>query len=298
MDILGKIVKTVKDTTNSVKSEIQRREEIAYKKERILSRFTILDLKRLCKEHIGTEPKTYYTDPITGDRIKRTLDKDTYINFIRDRVTMENIIDFAGKNKISISDLLAKWQQTENQSASQNTLIQSNTPQTAQITSGENLQLNKSNIQQEKPGATDLNDFDSILNFIKREFHPNPVRDETELENQLVQFLRPKYDNAIQEQVPTPYGRIDLVLFNKYALELKLATNKNNLRDMEGQLRDYKKAYPSLAAIILRVNVDYNDMNYYIGEYAKDDIKSVVIEGQLRSGRKRGGKINFSIYQK
>ena len=64
---------------------------------------------------------------------------------------------------------------------------------------------------------------------------------------------------------------------------------------MEGQLRDYKKAYPNLAAIILRVNLDYNDMNYYIGEYAKDNIKSVVIEGQLRGGRKRGGKINVSI---
>ena len=295
MDILGKIVKTVKDTTNSVKSEIQRREEIAHKKERILSRFTISDLKRLCKEHIGTEPKPYYTNPITEDRIKRTLDKDAYINFIRDKVTLENIINFAGKNKISISDLLAKWQQTENQSASQNMLTQSNIPQTTQITSGENLQQNKSSIQQEKPEVTDLNDFDLILDFIKKEFHPDPVRDETELENQLVQFLRPKYGNAVQEQVPTPYGRIDVVLFNKYALELKLATNKNNLRDMEGQLRDYKKAYSNLAAIILRVNVDYNDMNYYIGEYAKDGIKSVVIEGQLRSGRKRGGKINVSI---
>ena len=295
MDILGKIVKTVKDTTNSVKSEIQRREEIVYKKRRILSRFTILDLKRLCKEHIGTEPKPYYTDPITGDRIKRTLDKDAYINFIRDRVTLENIIDFAGKNKIGISDLLAKWQQTENQSASQNILIQSNIPQTTQVTSGENFQQNKSSIEQEKPEVTDLNDFDFILDFIKKEFHPNPVRDETELENQLVQFLRPRYGNAVQEQVPTPYGRIDVVLLNKYALELKLATNKNNLRDMEGQLRDYKKAYPNLAAIILRVNVDYNDMNYYIGEYAKDEIKSITIEGHLRSGRKRGGKINVSI---
>ena len=295
MDILGKIAKTVKDTTNSVKSEIQRREVIVYKKRRILSRFTILDLKRLCKEHIGTEPKPYYTDPITGNKIKRTLDKDAYINFIRDKATLENIIDFAGKNKISISDLLAKWQQTENQSASQNILIQSNIPQTTQVTSGENFQQNKSSIEQEKPEVTDLNDFDFILDFIKKEFHPNPVRDETELENQLVQFLRPRYGNAVQEQVPTPYGRIDVVLLNKYALELKLATNKNNLRDMEGQLRDYKKAYPNLAAIILRVNVDYNDMNYYIGEYAKDEIKSITIEGQLRSGRKRGGKINVSI---
>ena len=293
MDILGKIIKSVKDTTSSVKNEIQMREEIAYKKERILSRFTISDLKKLCKEHIGTEPKPYYTDPITGNRIKRTLDKDAYIKFIRDRVTLENIIDFAGKNKTGISDLLAEWQQTENQSASQN--ISTNIPQTTQITSGENIQKNKSSVQQEKPEVTDLNDFDSILDFIKNKFHPNPVRDETELENQLVQFLRPKYGDAIQEQVPTPYGKIDLILFNKYALELKLATNKNNLRDMEGQLRDYKKAYPNLAAIILRVNLDYNDMNYYIGEYAKDNIKSVVIEGQLRSGRKRGGKINVSI---
>jgi regulator of sigma D len=218
------------------------------------------------------------------------VDKDVYIDFIKDKVTLENIIDFSSKNKISIYDLLTEWQQAENRSTSKDTTIHSTpTQKTTQITSEENLQQDKISIQ-EKSETTNSDNFVSVLKFIEKEFHPNPVRDETELENQLVQFLRSKYGSAVQEQVPTPYGKIDVVLFNKYALELKLATNKNNLRDMVGQLRDYRKVYPNLAAIILRINIDYNDINYYTNEYAKDGIKSVVIEGQLRSGRKRGGR--------
>jgi hypothetical protein len=283
MGILDKLGETIKNTASSVKAEMQRRKEIAYKKERILSRFTIEDLKKLCKEHIGYEPSPYYENPITGERTKRVVDKDVYIGFIKDKVTLENIIDFASKNKIGISDLLAEWQKTENASI----ISKDTTFQASQTAIVESSQANKT-APQEKSEATGLDEFDAILDFIQKEFRPNPVRDETELENQLVQFLRPKYGGVVQEQVPTPYGRVDIVLFNKYALELKLATNRNNLRDMEGQLRDYKKVYPNLAAIILRVNVNYNDINYYVNEYAKDGIKSVVIEGQLRSGRKRG----------
>ena len=98
-----------------------------------------------------------------------------------------------------------------------------------------------------------------------------------------------------KRQVPFRAGRLDILIDNKHALELKLADSSGNLRSLIGQLMEYKNDYPSLAAIILDVGkLNQQDINYYTQFYEKQGVLTVVLRGDKRGKRGRGN-INIKI---
>ena len=138
--------------------------------------------------------------------------------------------------------------------------------------------------------------FRDILDTIEKQFTVEPVRDEADFESQLFQFLKATYGaGRIERQVPFRVGRLDILIDNKYVLELKLADSPANLRSLTGQLIEYKQEYPNVAAVILDTgSVGTQDIDYYTQLYEKQGASVIVLRGNRRGKRGRGG-ININI---
>ena len=98
----------------------------------------------------------------------------------------------------------------------------------------------------------DENDFEKIINSIKNHFKPEKIKDEEHLESQLVIYLKAKFpDKKISRQV-TIQGNdvLDILIDDKYALELKVPSERSHLRNLGAQLVEYNEHYPDICAII------------------------------------------------
>ena len=93
-----------------------------------------------------------------------------------------------------------------------------------------------------------------VLNLIKRTFTPIQFKEdmkEKELEVQLVQLLTAGFQSYKTEyQVRTRAGIVDIVIDDKFAIELKLATIPN-LQRLIGQAIMYIKDYPRVGVVVL-----------------------------------------------
>ncbi len=129
---------------------------------------------------------------------------------------------------------------------------------------------------------------------IEQGFEPEDVRDENDFEKQLMQFLKIKYPDRIKRQVDTPKGKIDIIIDNRYAIELKIADGKGKLRDLLGQVHSYKKVYSEVAVILLDVGkMSHSEIKEYVDDYENLGVKTIIIEGILR--RKKGKSKQISI---
>lgn len=206
------------------------------------------------------------------------------------RLSLEQIKDFAEKNRIQVWDIINDYKQEMEKiqgtapNITNNPIVESKPIDTPH----EELQQVKTPDFSTKGVNTEFSD---ILNVIQTQFKPEPVRDEKELENQLSQWLKAKYaHDSVQRQVQTSEGKVDIVLFGKYALELKIANTRNVLRDLIGQLRAYRRVYPNLAAVILDVReIEHSVIERHRAEYKADNIESIIVDGTLRKGKGRGG---------
>ena len=282
MGILGDLGKKVADTAKTaytnVSNEYQRRQDIINKKNRILDRFEMKDLKKICKDYGIGEPSPYKTDPIDGKKYKVKIDRYSYISLVMKNLTLEQIKNYTDKNRIRINDILG---QTVD---SQISILQPGQPEKIETRASEDISDDS-----RRPDT-----FQILLSKIEKDFIPEPVRDEKELETQLVQFLRGN-KIELQRQVQTPYGKVDVVIQNDFALELKVVDNKTKLRDLIGQLEDYKKQFKNLAAVLLDIGtVNQSDITEYCNSYAKRGIRSIVLRGSIRTKHGRGN-VNIRI---
>ena len=131
--------------------------------------------------------------------------------------------------------------------------------------------------------------FLDIIETLKNELKPEPCRDERELQGHLKTFLTTKYpEKSVEREVPTKIAegvvsKIDFLIDGKYVIELKLARNKDILRDFIGQLQEYQKVYPQIAALLLFDDTKMNEtqINHYVGEYGNYNIPSIVVNGRI-----------------
>ena len=96
-------------------------------------------------------------------------------------------------------------------------------------------------------------DFKRIINSINEYFIPEPIADEKELQGQLAVFFRTKYpDREVQREVPIGRGsRVDIVIDQRFAFELKVPRNRVTLRDLISQLDEYSETFPKICAVLL-----------------------------------------------
>lgn len=278
MGFWQKVGDSIKDGAKNISDEIKKRQEIAQTKKQILHCYELNDLRKICKNYGIGEPLPYEVNPISGVKEKRTVTREHFINRIMDRLTLDQIQTFSDKNRIKTGNIGKP--------------IISNTP----IRESVQEQPLTSEHDATTPGVERSSEFDAILNTIKNYFEPEDVRDENDFEKQLTQFLKIKYPNRVKRQVETPKGKIDLVIDEKYAIELKIADGKGKLRDLVGQVHSYKKVFNSnVAVILLDVGMmPHSEIKEYIDDYEGLNVKTLVLEGILR--RRKGTSKRTVVY--
>ena len=98
---------------------------------------------------------------------------------------------------------------------------------------------------------------DSIILKLEKNFGPEKVYDEKELQNLLRSFLQQAFPDASVERevrLKNVRGNIDILINGKYAIEVKIPNNRTELRNLSAQLQEYQEEYSNKQT--LHYNVD------------------------------------------
>jgi hypothetical protein len=119
-----------------------------------------------------------------------------------------------------------------------------------------------------------------VLNEL-RNYRTPEVRDEKEFEKGVYSFLTAKFPNfSIERQYPSNRGKVDLVIEKKYAIELKIAESRNQVRSFIGQLKDYHKDFNNIAIVVLDIG-KVETLNEYIQDWKQEGIKVLIMHGSV-----------------
>jgi hypothetical protein len=115
------------------------------------------------------------------------------------------------------------------------------------------------------------------------------VRNEEDFEKQMYQWLSAKNHHISRQVLVKGQRRLDLVINNKIAVELKVADRAKNVQDLIGQVTIYKKEYKHIIAVILDVNKVSNMKEYVelIQNVDPENIAVVLINGNLKRYKKK-----------
>lgn len=281
MGFWQKIGDSIKEGAKNISDDIKKRQEISHTKRQILNRYEMNDLKKICKDYGIGEPLPYEENPINGEKYKRTVTREHFINHVMDRLTLDQIKTFSDKNRIKIWDILKEEKPIVSETSKPEKVKETQEEPEQKVTTIE---------------VKRQSEFDSILESIENDFEPEDVRDENDFEKQLTQFLKIKYPDRIRRQVETPKGKIDLVIDDKYAIELKIADGKGKLRDLVGQAHSYKKIFNNVAVILLDVGkMSRSEIKEYIDDYEGLGVKTLIMEGVLRRRKGKSKQINIKF---
>lgn len=278
MGFFKNIGESLKEAGRNISEEVKRRQEIINTKKQILSRFEMTDLKKICKDYGIGNPAPHEEEMFTGKKHKRTVTREYFINRVMDKLTLDQIKSFSDKRRIKIWDILKDERKA-----------MGTVPQKIQKPIEPEKKITSIEVKRQS-------EFDSILELIEEGFEPEDVRDENDFEKQLTQFLKYKYPERIKRQVSTPKGKIDIVIDNRYAIELKIADGKGKLRDLVGQVQDYKKIHNEVAVILLDVGkMSRSDIKEYVEDYENAGVKTIILEGVLRRRKGKSKQINIKF---
>lgn len=159
------------------KRELSRREYEG--KLFLLSRFAVWQLERICI----SEDISPYVEGKRGPRKARS--KNEFIDLIVDELDLDDVVEYAKKFGVRYQDVLRDLEEFE-----------------AELFS------------EEEVGLQPENEFDEILDLIQREFKPEMMRDEEDLEKQLAMFLKVHLgEDRVERQVNIERGkRIDILI--------------------------------------------------------------------------------------
>ena len=234
---------------NNAKKEEKKR--LRFDLEELLDQYEMKDLKDFCKNYLGTEPPTEREeDKKTGRFREIKPDRHTFVNFVLryyddGQLKANQIKDFSTKRKIVAKSFFG-----------------------------------------EESGAGDEGDFMKIVNAIDDEFDAEKCWDEQHLEDQLMIFLKTKFKNMkIERQQPARSGgRVDILIEGSIVLELKVPSSRDDLRNLGGQLEEYKDDFPYVCAVIAdKHEVDEKHFKTYVEKYkSKYNVPSIVKDVIMR----------------
>lgn len=238
------------------KAEEEEQKRLRFNLEELLDQYMMKDLKDICSNYLGIEPPVEkLEDKKTGKFREIKPDRRTYVNFIlgyydNGELKASQIKDFSTKRKI----------------------------------------VAKSFFGEESEQAGDEGEFRSIINSIRDEFTAENILNEQHLEDQLMIHLRAKFPNKkIERQQQSPADeRVDILIEGKYVLELKVPKSKNDLMGLAQQLKEYKRSFPYVCAVIADITREEEiklaqHIKHYTEEYMADySVPSIVKDVIMR----------------
>ena len=200
--------------------EIKKREEYERSKIPFKNLFTHLDiddLKQICEKVYGILPaeeeKVRDRNSDTGYQYYPIeMHRGVYENFIFEHIKFDQLKNFVIKNKM----------------------------------------ISPSHFADDPKIVGIFNEFEHIINSIQKEFIPEKFIDEKELQAQLAIFLKTKFpDMKIEREIITKRGdKLDIVVDDKYVVEVKIPENRTHLRNLSAQIEEYIEQYPNLCVVI------------------------------------------------
>jgi len=144
----------------------------------------------------------------------------------------------------------------------------------------EELDRFKAQLEAKKAVTKTESQVENIIQAL-REFKPEPVRDEEDLEKQLYQYLKAKFPRVpIKRQVKLGDYRIDMQI-GPCGIELKIPKSSTHLQRLIGQIRDYGEYLDCMAVLILDTG-KVRDLSSYTQRLEEMGIIPVAIEGKLK----------------
>jgi len=283
---------------NSIRDWNDRRKEDEYERERrkeelrkertkinkLLNKFTVKQLRDFCLEIIGSDP----TDELITDEDEEDeeFDDEDGEGKVKKAITMGKKFThkFQDKNEKHDRTLYVEfiWKK-----------LMSGVIELDQIN---DFALKKRIVPRNYFGVKsdekeDKKEFSTILSIIQSDFEPESITKEDKedkLQAQLTVFLRAKFpDKKIDREVVLQNGdRVDIVIDDKFALELKVPTDRIYLRNLTAQLEEYLEEYDFLGVVIADITeelegIGKDSMTQNINEYvdrfkSKYGVQSVV----------------------
>ncbi len=263
--ILGKVANKIEEASEDWKEsreeskkrremENEERREFENKVNTLLDKFEIPDFDKFLMKYLNDKPESFYElDKESNRKIEKRRGRRDYLDFTWKAlddgdINYNHMKDFALKTKIVTPSFFGE----------------------------------ESDVEYTK------SDFQMIVNSIKVDFEPESITDEEHLEAQMMVFLKAKFSERkiIRQVTIQGNDRLDILVDDKYAFELKVPKTRSDLRNLGAQLSEYKEKYPNVCAVIYNID-DLNlsqDIIDYVDKYKRDyGIPSVIL-----GGRKRG----------
>ena len=143
-------------------------------------------------------------------------------------------------------------------------------------------------------------EFSTILSIIESDFEPESITGkemEDKLQSQLTVFLKAKFpDKKIEREVVLQSrDRADIVIDDRFALELKVPRERTALRNLTAQIEEYLEEFDFLGVVIADITQELEDededpMTKNINEYverfkSKYDVQTVVFRIKFKGTR-------------
>ena len=293
---------------NSIRDWNDRRKEDEYEKERrkeelrkertkinkLLNKFTVKQLKDFCLEYIGRSP----ADELITDEDE----EDEEFDDGDEQGKVEKVVSYGKKRIHQFSkDKSEKhdrtlyvefiWKYLESGEIIQD---QINDFALKERVVPRNYFVVKSDEKEDKK------EFSTILSIIQSDFEPESITKEDKedkLQAQLSIFLKAKFpDKKIDREVVLQNGdRVDIVIDDRFVLELKVPTDRIYLRNLTAQLEEYLEEYDFLGVVIADITqelegIGKDSMTQNINEYvdrfkSKYGIQSVVLPIKVKGSK-------------
>lgn len=247
--VLGNIKENLDEKREHKRQNKLEQEEFANKVHDLLDKFEIPDFDDFLLKYLNQKPEsTFEIDKDTGRERETRPSRKQYLDFVW---------EFLQKNEINYSQL--KDYSLKNHIVTPNFF--------GEISSIE----------------SDKAEFENILNSIRQNFKPERISDEEHLQAQLSIFLKAKYpERKISREVQTKFGdKIDILIDDKYAFELKVPEVRTTLRNLGAQLEEYVEVYPNLCTVILDIQALESDViNEYVDRFKKNyGVQTILLSG-------------------
>lgn len=282
----------------NVANEIKRRQAYSKAQRRILDKLDMAQLKGICKFYGIGEPSPYEED-INGKRYKIKLTRTHYLNYTLRRLSLEQIKNFAEKNRIQVYDIVNEYRreiETIQERSNKYDVKQNfkDIPEEEDEITEPKSKVTVQNASDTRLGSIN-SDFEEILLGIKNKYQnmiaQQVFADESQFNNNLYTFLMTQYGDRMRiENKYSMHREGDIQINGQYVLELKYADNKGTLALGVTELKQYKdRGFLDMAVIILDVGqMSGAAIQEYKRYYEQEGAKVIILNA--RGKRKKKAK--------
>lgn len=232
MGLFDKISKSIDTVGRNLSYENQKRKDVAYLKECILERYDIRQLKNCCRYYKLSEPDPTKFNWGTGNVNKVRLTKAHWIEYVQKNLSLDDIKDYARKQRITISDVLKEEGDLDIERAAILGIVPT------------------------RDGTAEGIDDQFVQTIVAaiNKFQPaKAYREESHYQIELNGWLKSQFP-AAEIEIQTGYSRPDIVIDN-VAIEIKGPTKTRDLNTVMDKCQRYLQNYDHLIVVLFNVDV-------------------------------------------